>query len=129
MRCHTIYAKLRILVLVKIIGKVLSLLEGCFDLNLSPSPFMEITENMGFESRSGRSKIDFPFSFHFQILHTKLGIFEFGNVHKGRPTIRGHFGHTYLPTSNVFYTMPITLVPFNNFLISCFGIQKSNKTC
>ena len=21
-----------------------------------------------------------------------------GNVHKGRPTIMGHFGHTYLPT-------------------------------
>ena len=24
----------------------------------------------------------------------------------------GHFGHTYLPMSNVFYTMPITLVRF-----------------
>ena len=31
-----------------------------------------------------------------------------GNVHKGRPTILGHFGHTYLPMSDVFYTMPIT---------------------
>ena len=35
-----------------------------------------------------------------------------GNVHKGRPTIMGHFGHTYLPMSDVFYTMPITLVRF-----------------
>ena len=26
--------------------------------------------------------------------------------------IMGHFGHTYLPISNVFYTMPITLVLF-----------------
>ena len=24
----------------------------------------------------------------------------------------GHFGHTYLPMSNVFYTTPITLVQF-----------------
>ena len=24
----------------------------------------------------------------------------------------GHFGHTYLPMSDVFYTMPITLVRF-----------------
>ena len=24
----------------------------------------------------------------------------------------GHFGHTYLPMSDVFYTMPITLVQF-----------------
>ena len=30
-----------------------------------------------------------------------------GNVHKGRPTILGHFGPTYLPMSHVFYTMPI----------------------
>ena len=37
---------------------------------------------------------------------------ELGNVHKGRPTILGHFGHTYLPMSYVFYTMPITLVRF-----------------
>ena len=36
----------------------------------------------------------------------------YGNVHKGRPTIMGHFGHTYLPISDVFYTMPITLVRF-----------------
>ena len=35
-----------------------------------------------------------------------------GNVHKGRPMIMGHFGHTYLPMSDVFYTMPITLVRF-----------------
>ena len=35
-----------------------------------------------------------------------------GNVHKGRPTIMGHFGHTYLPMSHVFYIMPITLVQF-----------------
>ena len=35
-----------------------------------------------------------------------------GNVHKGRPKILGHFGHTYLPMSNVFYTMPIILGPF-----------------
>jgi hypothetical protein len=33
-----------------------------------------------------------------------------GNIHKGRPTILGHFGHTYLPISDVFYTVPITLV-------------------
>ena len=32
-----------------------------------------------------------------------------GNVHKGRPTIMGHFGHTYLPMSDIFYTMPIYL--------------------
>ena len=37
-------------------------------------------------------------------------IFSKGNVHKGRPTIMGHFGHTYLPMPYVFYTMPITLV-------------------
>ena len=35
-----------------------------------------------------------------------------GKVHKGRPTIMGHFGHTYLPMSHVFYTMPISLVLF-----------------
>ena len=35
-----------------------------------------------------------------------------GNVHKGRPTIMGHFGHTYLPMSDFFYTMPITLVQY-----------------
>ena len=34
------------------------------------------------------------------------------NLHKGRPTILAHFGHTYLPMSDVFYTMPITLVRF-----------------
>ena len=34
------------------------------------------------------------------------------NVNKRRPTIMGHFGHTYLPMSDVFYTMPITLVRF-----------------
>ena len=38
--------------------------------------------------------------------------FSQGNVHKGRPTIMGHFGRTYLPMSDVFYTMPITLVRF-----------------
>ena len=26
--------------------------------------------------------------------------------------IMGHFGHTYLPMSDVFYTMPIPLVQF-----------------
>ena len=26
-----------------------------------------------------------------------------GNVHKESPTILGHFGHTYLPMSDVFY--------------------------
>ena len=35
-----------------------------------------------------------------------------GNVHKGCPTIMGNFGHTYIPMSDVFYTMPITLVRF-----------------
>ena len=35
-----------------------------------------------------------------------------GNVHKGRPTIMGHFGHTYLSMSDVFYTILITLVQF-----------------
>ena len=35
-----------------------------------------------------------------------------GNVHKGRPTIMDHFGHTYLPMSYVFYSKPITLVRF-----------------
>ena len=38
--------------------------------------------------------------------------FKIGNVHKGCPTIMGNFGHTYLPMSDVFYTMPITLVRF-----------------
>ena len=36
-------------------------------------------------------------------------VVDLGNVHKGRPTIIGHFGHTYLPMSDVFYTMPIYL--------------------
>ena len=35
-----------------------------------------------------------------------------GNVHKGRPTIMDHFGHTYLTMSDVFYTMPIAFVQF-----------------
>ena len=40
---------------------------------------------------------------------TECGKFFFlvtfaGNVHKGRPTIMGYFGHTYLPMSDVFYT-------------------------
>ena len=39
-------------------------------------------------------------------------IFSKRNFHKGRPTIMGHFGHTYLPMSYAFYTMPITLVRF-----------------
>ena len=42
----------------------------------------------------------------------KSPLFSLGNIHKGRPTIMGHFGHTYLPMSGVFYTMPITLVRF-----------------
>ena len=37
---------------------------------------------------------------------------SFGNVHKGRPTVLGHFGHTYLPMSHVFYTIPISVVLF-----------------
>ena len=40
----------------------------------------------------------------------KLGVFSKGNVHKGRSTILGHFGHTYLPMSDVFYTMPISSI-------------------
>ena len=44
--------------------------------------------------------------------HNKTNEFSLGNVHKGRLTILGHFGHTYLPMSDVFYTMPIPLVPF-----------------
>ena len=43
------------------------------------------------------------------ILH-RSDCYSLGNVHKGRPTIMGHFGHTYLPMSYIFYTMPITLV-------------------
>ena len=43
---------------------------------------------------------------------TSIYFFIQGNVHKGRPTILGHFGHTYLPISYVFCTMPIVLVRF-----------------
>ena len=53
----------------------------------SPSPVMiiqivggKITENLGFESPIRKVKLFCPFfSFHFQILHSKLGIFDFSN--------------------------------------------------
>ena len=35
-----------------------------------------------------------------------------GNIHIGHLTILGHFGHTYLPMSHLFYTMPIALIRF-----------------
>ena len=65
-----------------LISKVLSFLEVCFDLILSPSLSMKIqimggkiTENLGFKSLLRKVKnILSLFSFHFQILHTKLGI-------------------------------------------------------
>ena len=64
-------------------GKVLSLLEACFDLISSPSLSMKIqimgrkiTENLGFKSPLRKvKKIFCLFSFHFQILHTKVDIF------------------------------------------------------
>ena len=82
--------------------RVLTFLEACFDLILSPSLSMKIqimggkiSENLGFKSPLRKvKKILFLFLFHFQILHTKMGIFE-----------------------------------FNNFLISCLINYKWNITC
>ena len=54
-----------------------------------------------------RQHICGPFPTHQLRQHKYLG-----NVHKGRPTIMGHFGHTYLHMSHVFYIMPITLFRF-----------------
>ena len=45
-------------------------------------------------------------------LELRVEISGKGNVHKGRPTIMGYFGPTYLPMSYVFYTWPITIVRF-----------------
>ena len=38
--------------------------------------------------------------------------FNLGNVHKGRPTIFGHFGHTYLPMSDFSILCLFTYVRF-----------------
>ena len=68
-----------------LICKALSLLEACFDLISGSSLSMKIqiigrniTENLGFKSSLRKvKKILFFFSFHFQILHTILVIFDF----------------------------------------------------
>ena len=69
------------------VTKVLSLLEACFDLISGSSLHMKIqimggkiTENLGFKSplRKVKNFLVF-FSFHFQILHTKVDIFYFNH--------------------------------------------------
>ena len=70
-----------------IVIKVLSLLEGCLDLIFSPSPSVKIqikggkiVQNSGVQIPALEGQNCFViFSFHFQILHTKMGIFDFNH--------------------------------------------------
>ena len=59
--------------------KVEKILEGCLDLIPSPLPSMKIRKSgIRIPAPEGQ-KYFFPFSFHFQILHTKLVIFDFNH--------------------------------------------------
>ena len=78
--------KIKVLGTMKIL-KVMSLFEACFDLISGSSLHMKIqikggkvTENLGFKSPHLKVKkfLSF-FSFHSQILHTKLVIFDFNH--------------------------------------------------
>ena len=57
------------------------------------------------------SLLQFYKTFHKYFPYANLWLFIYlvrfalGNVHKGSPMITGHFGHTYLPMSDVFYEL------------------------
>ena len=69
-------------------GKVLSLLEACFDLIAGSYSlhmkiqimYGKIIENLRSNPHSGRSKMFCPFFFHFQILHKKVHSFAYNHI-------------------------------------------------
>ena len=84
--------------------------EGFFHIAL----FLLLPDVADDQSRKRREKFEMYIKYYIPaiIIKKRQKISTIGNVHKGRPTIMGHFGNTYLPMSDVFYTMPIALVRF-----------------